>query len=110
LQKYFSRCQAFIFPQEEDFGLTAIEAMASGTPLIAYDGGDIPEHMEEGKTGVFFAHQTAEDLIEAVRKFKNSDYDPDYIRQRVFKFDKEIFKARIKEYIDKEWKEFRLVK
>ncbi|MFA6160211.1 MAG: glycosyltransferase [Parcubacteria group bacterium] len=105
LQKYFSRCQAFIFPQEEDFGLTAIEAMASGTPLIAYRGGDIPEHMEEGKTGVFFAHQTVEDLVSAVRKFKNSDYDPQYIRQRVLKFDKELFKARIKEYIDNEWKE-----
>ncbi|MDO9231257.1 MAG: glycosyltransferase [bacterium] len=107
LQKYFSRCQAFIFPQEEDFGLTAIEAMASGTPLIAYNGGDIPEHMEEGKTGVFFAHQTVEDLVKAVRKFKNSDYDPNYIRQRVLKFDKEIFKARIKEYIEKELKEFK---
>jgi len=61
--------------------------------------------MEEGKTGVFFAHQTVEDLVSAVRKFKNSDYDPQYIRQRVLKFDKELFKARIKEYIDNEWKE-----
>ncbi|MFZ2975877.1 MAG: glycosyltransferase [Candidatus Moraniibacteriota bacterium] len=109
LRKHFSRCQAFIFPQEEDFGLTAIEAMASGTPLIAYNGGDIPEHMEEGKTGVFFHHQTVEDLVEVVRKFKNSDYDPYYIRQRVLEFDKEIFKAKIKEYIEKEWKEFNRV-
>ncbi|PIP28171.1 MAG: glycosyl transferase [Candidatus Moranbacteria bacterium CG23_combo_of_CG06-09_8_20_14_all_35_22] len=103
LRKYFSRCQAFIFPQEEDFGIMAIEAMASGTPLIAYRGGDIPEHMEEGKTGLFFERQMPEDIIQAVRKFKNSDFDPEYIRNRVLKFDKEIFKAKIKEYIQKEY-------
>lgn len=107
LKKHFSRCQAFIFPQEEDFGLTAIEAMASGTPLIAYRGGDIPEHMEEGKTGLFFEKQTPEDIISAVKKFKSSDYDPEYIRSRTLKFDKELFKAKIKEYIEKELSEYK---
>jgi glycosyltransferase involved in cell wall biosynthesis len=107
LEKYFSRCQAFIFPQEEDFGITAIEAMASGTPLIAYRGGDIPEHMEEGKAGIFFNYQTPEALMEAIRKFKNSDYDPEYIRSSVLKFDKEIFKTRIKDYIREAYNEFK---
>lgn len=107
LTKYFSTCQAFIFPQEEDFGVTAIEAMASGTPLIAYRGGDIVEHMEEGKTGLFFKRQTPEDLIEVVRKFNNADYDPEYIRGRVLKFDKSYFKANIKEYIEGELEEFK---
>jgi len=71
--------------------------------LIAYRGGDISEHMEEGKTGLFFERQMPEDIIQAVRKFKNSDFDPEYIRSRVLKFDKEIFKAKIKEYIQKEY-------
>lgn len=104
LTKYFSRCQAFIFPQEEDFGLTAIEAMASGTPLIAYRGGDIPEHMEEGKTGVLFDRQTPEDIVMAVEKFKNNMYDSGYIRNRVLKFDKSLFGAKIKDYVEKEVK------
>ena len=102
LAEYFSQCQAFVFPQEEDFGIMAIEVMASGTPLIAYRGGDIPEHMEEGKTGMLFERQTAEDIINAVRKFKNSDYNPEYIRASVLKFDKSEFKAKIKEYIERE--------
>ena len=110
LKKYFSRCQAFIFPQEEDFGIIAIEVMASGTPLIAYRSGDIPEHMEEGVSGIFFENQTSEDIIEAVKKFKNCDYDPKIIRENVLKFDKEIFKAKIKEYINKELKEFQQFK
>jgi glycosyltransferase involved in cell wall biosynthesis len=100
LPKYYSECQAFIFPQEEDFGIVAIEAMASGRPLIAFQGGDIPEHMEEEKMGIFFDEQKAESIVEAVEKFQGKSFDPEYIRSKAMRFDKEIFKARIKEYID----------
>jgi glycosyltransferase involved in cell wall biosynthesis len=102
LAQYYSQCQAFIFPQEEDFGIVAIEAMASGRPVIAYRGGDIPEHLEDGKTGVFFEKQNPEDIISAVKKFQSIAFDPSYIRESVRKFDKSVFKAKIKEYIDKE--------
>lgn len=102
LAKYYSECRAFIFPQEEDFGIVAIEAMAAGRPLIAFRGGDIPEHMEEGKTGIFFENQTAEDIISAVKKFRDGDFDPHYIREKTLKFDREIFKSRIRDYIEKE--------
>ena len=107
LQKYFSRCQAFLFPQEEDFGIMAIEALASGTPLIAYRGGDIPEHVEEGKTGIFFDEQTSEAIVTAVKKFRAEDFDPEYIRSTVLKFDKKVFKDRIKDYIEREYELFR---
>lgn len=107
LAQYFSQCQAFIFPQEEDFGIMAIEVMASGTPLIAYRGGDIPEHMEDGKMGVFFENQTPGDIIQAVKSFKNSDYDPNYIRKHALKFDKSVFKTKIKEYIKREYHLFK---
>ncbi len=99
---YYAKCRAFIFPQEEDFGIVAIEAMASGRPIIAYRAGDIVENMEEGKVGIFFDKQTPEDIIAAVKKFKETDYDPIYIREKAKKFDRNIFKARIKDYIEKE--------
>ncbi|MFZ2226189.1 MAG: glycosyltransferase [Candidatus Moraniibacteriota bacterium] len=102
LAQYYANCQAFVFPQEEDFGIVAIEAMASGRPLIAYRGGDILEHMEEGKSGIFFDKQTAEDIISAVKKFRSADYDPDYIRESVRKFDKIFFKEKVKKYIEEE--------
>lgn len=102
LADYYAKCQAFVFPQEEDFGIVAIEAMAAGRPLIAYRGGDIPEHMEEGTAGVFFDKQTPEDIAAAVKKFQKLSFDPEQIRAGARKFDKEIFKARIKEYIEKE--------
>lgn len=107
LSRYYSSCRAFIFPQEEDFGIVAIEAMASGKPVIAFRGGDIPEHIEEGKSGVFFKKQTAEDICLAVSAAKNIVFDSEYIRKSVSKFDKEYFKAKIKEYIEREYAKFK---
>jgi glycosyltransferase involved in cell wall biosynthesis len=105
LYRYYSQCRAFIFPQEEDFGITAIEAMASGRPIIAYRGGDIPEHMEEGKTGIYFENQTASDLARALEKFNDADYDQDYIREKTKKFDKKLFKDKMKAYIEEKYLE-----
>lgn len=100
LPGYYARCRAFVFPQEEDFGIVAMEAMASGRPLIAYRGGDIPEHMEEGKAGIFFDRQDPADIIAAVRKFRDSDYDPQYIRSKALKFDKNVFKDKIRKHLE----------
>lgn len=105
LPKYYAECRGFIFPQEEDFGIVAMEAFASGRPLIAYRGGDIVEHMEEGKTGVFFGEQSAGAIIEAVRTFRDNAYDPEYIRSRALPFDKERFKATMKDYLENALKE-----
>jgi glycosyltransferase involved in cell wall biosynthesis len=100
LPKYYAECRGFIFPQEEDFGIVAIEAMASGRPLIAYRGGDIVEHMEEGKMGVYFDEQTPEAVVEAVQGFDETRYDPAFIRSQALRFDKERFKATIKDYVE----------
>ena len=102
LAGYYSKCRAFIFPQEEDFGIVAIEAMAAGRPVIAYRGGDIPEHMEEGRTGIFFDSQEPEAIITAVKKFAEVRFNPEYIRSKALKFDREIFKSKIKDYVEKQ--------
>jgi len=104
LTKYYAECKAFVFPQEEDFGIVAIEAMASGRPLIAFRGGDIVEHMEEGKTGEFFSEQTKEGIMRTVRGFDAGKYDSNYIREKALKFDRNIFKKKIKEYVEAELK------
>lgn len=99
LPEYFARCRAFIFPQEEDFGITAVEAMAAGRPVIAFRGGGALEIVEEGKTGMFFDEQTPGSLIEALRKFDPADFSAKYIRQAAKQFDKEIFKDKIKRFV-----------
>ena len=105
LPRYYAECRGFVFPQEEDFGIVAIEAMASGRPLIAYRGGDIVEHMEEGKMGVYFDTQTAEAIVSAVTTFDEKRFDPEYIRSKALRFDKERFKATMKDYVEQALKE-----
>jgi len=96
----FARAKAFVFPQEEDFGITAIEALASGKPIIAFRGGDIVEHAREGKEAVYFDRQTPEALVEALKKFNPDDFYSRTIRERVLGFDREIFKEKIKNFIE----------
>lgn len=102
LQEYYAKCKAVIFPQEEDFGIVAIEALSCGKPLVAFRGGDIPEHMEDGKMGVFFNQQSSDSIKEAVRKFETLSFDSIYIRSKVEKFDREIFKEKVKVFIEGE--------
>lgn len=101
LAKAYSGARAFIFPQEEDFGIVAIEAMAAGRPIIAFRGGDIVEHVKEGREGIFFSKQTADCLIKALKKFRTQNFDALKIRQRALPFDREIFKGKIKDYVEK---------
>ncbi len=100
LPQYYQKASGFIFPQEEDFGIVAIEALASGSPLIAYRGGDIPEHMKEGLQGVFFDEQTKESLKQAVLRFQSQSFDREAISKSVAHFDKEYFRATIKNRIE----------
>jgi glycosyltransferase involved in cell wall biosynthesis len=100
LAKTYSRAKAFIFPQEEDFGIVAIEAMASGKPIIAFRGGDIIEHVEEGRDGIFFDMQSPESLIQCLKKFDPENFDSHQIRERSLGFDRKIFKARIKDHVE----------
>jgi len=100
LKEYYSRCRAFIFPQEDDFGIVAVEAMASGRPVIAFRGGGALEYVQPNRTGIFFDQQTSESLAEAVSNFKSGNFDPLIIRAEAMKFDQENFKNKIKEIID----------
>lgn len=100
LPLYYQQAAGFIFPQEEDFGIVAIEALAAGSPLISYRGGDIAEHMEEGVQGIFFDEQTKESLVEAVQRFQNLQFNRAQISQSVARFDKDYFRATIKSRIE----------
>jgi len=100
LSRQYSGCRAFVFPQEEDFGIVAMEALASGRPVIAYRGGDIEERVEEGVSGIFFDEQTPESVMEAVSRFRDGDFEPARIREAALPFDRETFKRIIREYVE----------
>lgn len=98
--KYYSEAKAFIFAAEEDFGIVPIEAMASGRPVIAYKGGGALETVVEGVTGTFFEEQTPQCLIDCVKSFKPSSYDPKKVRDHAQKFSEEVFRKEFKEAIE----------
>ncbi len=96
MPELYAHAHAVIFPQEEDFGLVPLEAMASGRPVIAYRAGGALETIKEGVTGIFFDQQTEIDLSLAVGKFQQTIFDPHKIREHAMKFDINIFKEKIR--------------
>ncbi len=100
LRHRYANCRAFIMPGEEDFGLTPLEAMASGRPVIAYAAGGVLETMVDGVTGTFFHEQTTEVLREVLLHFDASNYDAQTMRAYAMTFDKERFKDKLRLVID----------
>ena len=106
-RKYLSQCIALIHPQVEDFGLTAIEAMASGRPVIAYAGGGALETVVDNQTGKFFDEQSWEALIDTIIKFKPQEFNPQNIKQSSEKFSSANFYQCMKEFIGTSWQKFK---
>lgn len=98
----YTNCKALIFPQHEDYGLTALEANASGRPVIAFDAGGIRETMVfRGDdclkfTAVLFKEQTVENLVASIKKFEAQKFDSKMIRLNAERFDRSVFQEKIK--------------
>lgn len=105
--KLFSGARAYIHPQIEDLGITAIESMASGRPVIAFNCGGATETILPGDTGVFFHEQSWESLLEAVLNFNHQNWDSQKIREHARKFDVENFKINIQKYVGDRYEEFK---
>lgn len=97
-----SHAQAFFMASEdEDFGITPVEAMGVGTPVIAYRSGGLKETVVDGKTGVFFNHLSSEAVEEAIKKFFSLKISPRDCIEQAQKFDQKHFEKRIKILLQK---------
>ncbi len=101
LQQIYAGARAFIFANEDDFGIAPVEAMGCGVPVLALQKGGALETIIEGKTGEFFNSNEPEIIADCVRRFveKENGYDKDLIKQRAEEFSKEKFIKSIREYI-----------
>ncbi|MDB5165285.1 MAG: hypothetical protein JWM00_175 [Candidatus Saccharibacteria bacterium] len=91
--------EAFLFPNEEDFGMSAVEAMAAGTPVIAYAKGGSLDIVQEGQTGVLFNEQTTDSLIEAIKKTQALSFLPATLHRKARRFDKGLFATKMRKVI-----------
>ncbi len=104
----YQKCIAFLHPHTEDFGITAIEAMASGRPVIAYPRGGALETVTPGVTGTFIDEQRWEALADTVIRFKPETFDSMRIRSHASSFDTEHFKERMHRYTNEAWRAFNM--
>lgn len=95
-----SHCRALIFPGEDDFGMTPVEAMASGRPVIAYHAGGALETVVEGHTGLFFHEQTMSSLASALVASRSMQFHADELRAHARKFDIRVFKSEMQRFVD----------
>lgn len=101
LIELYGRAKAFLaLATDEDFGITPVEAMLCGTPVIAFYGGGYKETVLDGKTGVFFKESNVESLTEAIKKLDKMKIDPKDCIKQAEKFSKEKFKKEISEFVN----------
>ena len=100
LDEYYARAKAFLFtPENEDFGIAPVEAMAHGVPVISYCGGGAKETVTDGKSGMFFHQHSSAALTRALRRFRWQDYDPSLLYARAKQFDRRIFQREFRKFV-----------
>jgi glycosyltransferase involved in cell wall biosynthesis len=96
---YAARCQALLFPGEEDFGMAPLEVAAAGRPTIAFRAGGAIETIIEGRTGLFFDEGTPEALCDAVEEFEKSSWSALEARHRAQDFSIPVFQSRMTAFL-----------
>ena len=98
LVAYYQNCRALIMPQEEDFGISAVEAQAAGRPVIAFNRGGARETVLANRTGILFEKPTVDSLIGAVKQFDKLKWEPKLIMTQAKKFDQKVFLEKWQTY------------
>ncbi len=104
LRSHYQRCRALLYPQEEDFGITAVEAMACGAPVIALGKGGALETVRDGVSGLFFPEQTPRSLAAAIERLTKSSFDHRMVRAQTVRFEKAAFAERLGAVVSEAWK------
>lgn len=95
----FQSAQGYIFPQNDDFGIVAVEALAAGTPVIAYRAGGALDTVQQDKTGVFFNEQTVESISEVLKNWDKNTWNHNDIKFSVSRFSLKKFEKRLNQFI-----------
>lgn len=100
LPHYLQSAEVFLFPGIDDFGIAPVEALAAGTPVIAYKAGGALDYIND-KTGLFFNKQTPESLIEAIKEFQAKKYSHEGIKSEAQAFSIANFHKNLQTELDR---------
>ena len=100
--KAFQNAKGFIFAGLDDFGITPVEAMAAGTPVIAFKAGGALDYVVDGQTGTFFSEQTVQSLVDALEKFETLTFSEETVVNKAVQFNPENFKVNIRNFVNDE--------
>lgn len=103
--EHFQSALAFIMPNMDDFGIVAVEAMAAGTPVVAYNKGGSQDYLAPNKTGLFFERQTVKNLAGALQAAANKTWDHQAIAEHARQFSVSVFSRNMQKYINDRLKE-----
>ena len=108
VEEHMQRCKALIFPPEEDFGITPVEAQAAGAPVIAYARGGQAETVIHERTGLLFPHQTVESLVHSVKRLHSSvdQFESATLKENAERFSTERFQKQFKDFVENAWMHF----
>ena len=101
MERYYSRAKAFLFPGVEDYGITPVEAMSAGVPVLAFGKGGALETVQDGKTGLYFHDQTVSGLVHCIEEFERNGvaYSRQQIHDYSLNFSDEIFKGNFTNFL-----------
>lgn len=94
-----NNAKGFVFPSDEDFGIVAVEALAGGTPVIAYQRSGTRDVVTDGETGVLFAKQTLDDVTAAIQRADTLQFFPSKLNRTARRFDKTLFLTKIRKIV-----------
>ncbi len=98
LARHMASAEAFIFPGVDDFGVVAVEALAAGTPVVAYGKGGALDYVSK-TTGLTFTEPTVDGLVSALTKFNKENFSPRLIRLFAARFSPEAFQKAMRAFI-----------
>lgn len=105
LVSLYSNCQAVLYlAEEEDFGITPIEAMSFAKPVIALKSGGVKESVVENKTGLFINKPKVDELIKAIKKLKELEIKKEDCFNQAKKFSQQRFIQEIKSFVEEKAK------
>ncbi len=106
VEQALNTAKGFVFPSDEDFGIVAVEALAAGAPVIAYDKAGTRDIVQDSVSGVMFGEQTVEAVAAAIQKADKMTFLPGTLNRKAKRFERSMFIDKLRRIVSQEYAKF----